>query len=85
MNKRRSEGPFTRAHLVLDGWLADDARVGEDGLCHTSSTGAKGERVEDDALCSAPKKMTKIVSLQNVGTFFDASYKQAIRQPNDNL
>ena len=46
---------------------------------------AKGERVEDDALRSTTKKMTKIVSLQNVGTFFDASYKQAIRQPIDNL
>ena len=37
-NKRRSEEPFARAHLGLDGGRGDDARVGADGLRHGSTT-----------------------------------------------
>ena len=65
-NKRRSEGPFARAHLGLDGGRGDDARVGADGLRHGSTTACHL------TLGSPEKKMTTIVSLQNVGSNYDS-------------
>ena len=74
-NKRRSKGPFARAHLGLDGGRRDDAHVGADGLRHGSTTACHltlGSPAKNDYSCVTSKCRQQLRF-------------STIRQPIDNL